>query len=118
MRRDDLPRRTYNVTCVSGYNSGLIVPAHAIAYLEDIQIDTANISGQVLPHARLIVRDYYTVSSGNTGGVTTVMNRKQVSLKAGDDIHIDVEGVQLFGAVELQWNCSGPQVALGVAFEM
>lgn len=118
MRRDDLPRRNYSVTCQSGNSSGFVVPAHTIGYLQDLQVDTAVISGAVLPAATVIIQDFYVVSSGNTGGVTTVLSRKQISLKCGDDVHVDIEGVPLFGAVEINCNVSGPVVSLGVGFEM
>jgi len=118
MRRDDLPIRHYQVTCQSGNSSGLVVPVHTIGYLEEMQIDTAAISGAVQPAATIIVRDFFLVSSGTTGGVTTVVNRKQVSIGCGDDVHVDLEGVPLMGTVELRSNVSGPVVSLGVAFEM
>lgn len=118
MRRDDLPIRIYTVTCQSGNSSSLVVPAHTMGHLQDLQVDTAAISGAIQPAVTVIIRDYYVVSSGNTGGVTTVMNRKQISLQAGDDVHVDVEGVQLLGAVEIRCNVSGPVVSLGVGFEM
>jgi len=118
MKRDDLPIRHYQVTCQSGNSSGLVIPAHAIGHLAEIQIDTAAISGAIQPAVTVIVQDFYMVSSGVTGGVSTVANRKQISIKAGDDVHVDLEGPPLFGAIELNSNVSGPVVSLGVALEM
>lgn len=119
MKRDDLPIRHYQITCQSGNSSGLVVPAHAIGHLEEIQVDTAAISGAVQPAATIIVQDFYLVSSGVTGGMTSVANRKQISIACGDDVHVDLDGgPPLFGAIEVRSNVSGPVVSLGVALEM
>ncbi len=118
MRRDDLPIRHYQVTCQSGNSSGLVIPAHAIGHLEEIEIDTAAISGAIQPAVTIIVQDFYLISSGVTGGVSAVANRKQVSLAAGDDIHVELKGQPLFGVIEINSNVSGPIVNIGVALEM
>lgn len=114
MKRDDLPVRSYVLTCTSGDTSGLIVPKNVIAHLESIEIDTSEISGNI-GMVKVTVRDTYTP----TGGSETTKTRKQVSVKCGDVVHIDVDGdVALFDEVELRTNVSGPVVTLGVALEM
>lgn len=113
MRRDDLPIRTYQYTCQSGNTSALIVPSNAICHLEEIEIDSANISGNI-SIVNIEVRDTFTPQ----GGSSTTVTRKRVSLKCGDVIHVDTDGnQQLIGTVQINSSYSGPIVGIGVSVE-
>jgi len=114
MRRDDLPIRSFATTCQSG-NTVMMsgIADNFIGHLEELQVDTSEISGNIsLVH--VILQDIYTP----TGGSEATETRKQVSLKCGDVIHVDLDGnYPIIGDLQVNVNVSGPVVAVGVSFE-
>lgn len=113
MKRDDLPLRGYEYACTSGNTSALVVPSDTIGHLEEMEIDTAEISGNI-SLVTVKVNDTYTPQDGSEETTTRV----QKSLKCGDVIHVDLDGnYPLIGVININTNISGPVVSLGVAFE-
>jgi hypothetical protein len=113
MNRNAMPVRSYCYTCTSGNTSGPIVPFGYIAHLEEVEIDTAAISGAIST-VKVQLRDTYTPQ----GGSATTETKKQVSLDCGDVVHIDTDGdVEFKDTMTILTNVSGVVATIALAYE-
>lgn len=108
----DFSKRGLRLVCQSGDTRFFAVPGNKLAYVTDLEIDTRNQSG-IAAVIGIQIRDSYAP----TGGTSTTAIRKEIGIKAGDNVTVGMEGeFQIFGGVDIRTTFSGPIVSLSAAF--